>query len=79
MTAVIRHGDTCKVRQANTTRLVDATVLDFKDKTHMTVVFNKSVKLSMTWNGKVYEGRMAGMDFVSDGPSVNKSLTSIRG
>jgi hypothetical protein len=33
---------------------------------------NKSVKLLMTWNGRQYEGRMAGMDFVSAGPKGQK-------
>ena len=39
---------------------------------------NKSVKLPMTWNGKLYEGKMAGIDFTSAGPSINKT-TSGRG
>jgi hypothetical protein len=43
------------------------------------VVLNKSIKLPMVWNGKVYEGKMAGLDFVSDGPALNKTQTSIRG
>jgi hypothetical protein len=33
----------------------------------------------MTWNGKLYEGKMAGIDFVSNGPKMNKSTVSIRG
>jgi hypothetical protein len=27
----------------------------------------------MTWNGKMYEGRMAGIDFVSEGPTIIKT------
>jgi hypothetical protein len=79
MTDILRHSETCKVRQANTSKLVDAAVHDFKDKDRLTVVLNKSIKLPMKWNGKVYEGKMAGLDFVSDGPAVNKIQTSIRG
>jgi hypothetical protein len=79
MAEILRHSDTCKVRQANTSKLVDAAVYEFKDKAHLTVVLNKSIKLPMVWNGKVYEGKMAGLDFVSDGPTVNKTQTTIRG
>jgi hypothetical protein len=33
----------------------------------------------MKWNGQKYEGRSAGMDFESDGPTVSKIQTSSRG
>jgi hypothetical protein len=79
MADIIRHSETCKVRQANTSKLVDATVYEFKDKDRLTVVLNKSIKMPMRWNGKVYEGKMAGLDFVSDGPVVNKTQITIRG
>jgi len=79
MSEILRHSDSCKVRQANTSKLVEAAVHEFKDKAHLTVVLNKSVKLPMVWNGKVYEGKMAGLDFVSDGPTISKTTTSIRG
>lgn len=45
-----------------------AEVMDFNEGRNLTVVLNKSVKLLMNWNGRLYEGRMAGIDFVSDGP-----------
>ena len=74
---VTRFSETCKIKQAtNTSKVVDAVVFDFTEHKHLTVVLNKSVKLPMTWNGKMYEGKMAGIDFVSDGPTVNKSKTS---
>ena len=79
MADIIRHSGTCKVRQANTSKLVDAAVHEFKDRDRLTVVLNKSIKLPMIWNGKVYEGKMAGLDFVSDGPTVSKTQTTIRG
>ena len=53
-------------------------VFEFKERKSLTVVLNKSVKLPMTWNGKLYEGKMAGIDFTSAGPSINKT-TSGRG
>jgi hypothetical protein len=33
----------------------------------------------MKWNGKLYEGRMAGMDFTSTGPKISVIETSQRG
>jgi hypothetical protein len=53
--------------------------MDFNEGRNLTVVMNKSVKLMMAWNGRMYEGRMAGMDFLSEGPSVTKTKTTSRG
>lgn len=63
------HDETCKVIQDSTKKVVDGVILEFKEKEFLHVVLNKSVKLMMRWNGKVYEGRMAGMDFTSKGPT----------
>jgi len=76
---VTRHSDKCIVKQANSSKEVEAVVFEFNEYRSLTVVLNKSVKLPMTWNGKLYEGRMAGIDFISNGPKVNRSTTSIRG
>lgn len=72
---IIRVDSKCQVKQANTTKLVEAEVHEFKEKDRLVVVLNKSVKLNMVWNGKVYEGKMAGLDFVSEGPKIAKSTT----
>lgn len=65
----INHKDnTCKITQEGTGKVVEGVILDFKEHELLHVVLNKSVKLPMRWNGKVYEGRMAGMDFISKGP-----------
>ncbi len=79
MTTITRHSGTCKVQQAGNNKIVEAEVHEFKEKQKLVVVLNKSVKLPMVWNGKVYEGKMAGLDFISDGPKLNKTETSIRG
>ena len=79
MGEILRHGTTCLVQQAGSSKTVEAEVHEFKDKDRLIVVLNKSVKLNMKWNGRLYEGRMAGIDFVTSGPSVNKTQTSIRG
>ena len=76
---VVRYGETCTIKQANSSKTVEAVVFEFKERNSLVVVLNKSVKLSMTWNGKLYEGKMAGIDFVSNGPTVNKTTTSLRG
>lgn len=72
---VIRYGETCTVKQANSNTTVDATVFEFNAKKNLIVVINKSVKLPMIWNGRLYEGRMAGIDFTSTGPSIHRSTT----
>ena len=72
---IIRHEETCIVQQANSSKTVNAEVLEFKEQDRLTVVLNKSVKLPMKWNGKLYEGRMAGMDFVTSGPKVTRTST----
>lgn len=74
-----RYAETCEVKQAASGKIVEAVVHDFKEQNKLIVVLNKSVKLNMIWNGKIYEGKMAGMDFVSDGPKVTKYSTSSRG
>jgi len=70
-----RYSDTCTVKQANSGKIVEAVVYEFKEKSKLLVVLNQSVKLNMIWNGKIYEGKMAGMDFISEGPKVTKYST----
>jgi hypothetical protein len=47
--------------------------MSFNEGRNLTVVVNKSVKILMNWNGRVYEGRAAGMDFESNGPAITKT------
>jgi hypothetical protein len=79
MSTVTRHSDKCTVTQVSSGRNVEAEVMQFNEGRNLTVVMNKSVKLLMNWNGRVYEGRMAGMDFESLGPKISKTLTGVRG
>jgi hypothetical protein len=79
MSTVTRHSDTCTVKQTSSGREVEGVVMSFNEGRNLTVVMNKSVKLLMNWNGRMYEGRAAGMDFTSDGPTVSKTKTSSRG
>jgi hypothetical protein len=79
MSTLTRHSNTCDVIQENTGKSIIAEVMAFNEGRNLTVIMNKSVKLLMTWNGRIYEGRMAGMDFISSGPTVTKTKTSVRG
>ena len=72
---VTRYGDKCIIKQDKSNKTVEAEVFDFKENQNLTVVLNKSVKLSMIWNGRLYEGRMAGIDFISDGPKITRTTT----
>lgn len=74
-----RHAETCEVKQAASGKIVEAVVHEFKEHSKLIVILNKSVKLNMVWNGKIYEGKMAGMDFTSIGPKVSKYSTGSRG
>lgn len=79
MSTVTRHSNTCEVKQEATGKRVEAEVMAFNEGRNLTVVMNKSVKMLMNWNGRVYEGRMAGMDFISNGPTLTRTQTSSRG
>lgn len=75
MATITRHSDTCIVKQASSGREVKGEIMAFNEGRNLTVVMNKSVKLMMTWNGRLYEGRSAGMDFTSTGPTISKTQT----
>jgi len=73
------HSDTCKISTINNDKTVDAVVHEFREKEMLHVIVNRSVKIPMKWNGKVYEGRMAGLDFISHGPTVTTINKGLRG
>ena len=73
MATITRHSDTCIVKQDPSGREIKGEIMSFNEGRNLTVVLNKSVKLMMTWNGRIYEGRSAGMDFTSDGPTISKT------
>ena len=75
MATITRHGDTCVVKQVSSGREVKGEIMAFNEGRNLTVVMNKSVKLMMNWNGRLYEGRSAGMDFTSTGPTISKTQT----
>jgi hypothetical protein len=76
---ITRHSETCQIKQVSSGKLVEAVVQDFREQDVVHVIVNKAVKIAMKWNGKVYEGRMAGMDFITSGPNISKTQTGSRG
>jgi len=76
---VLRHSDTCQIKMAKSVKMTEAVVQDFEDKVLLNVIVNKAVKISMKWNGRCYEGRGAGMDFESNGPTITRTQTASRG
>jgi hypothetical protein len=79
MSEIVRHAETCIIKMAKSSKETTAVVELFEDKVKLNVIVNKAVKISMKWNGRYYEGRSAGMDFESDGPSVTRTSTGLRG
>ena len=79
MATVLRHSDTCQIKMAKSVKMTEAVVQDFEDKVLLNVIVNKAVKISMKWNGRCYEGRGAGMDFESNGPTITRTQTASRG
>ena len=79
MATIIRHSDICQIKMAKSAKMTEAVVQAFEDQVLLNVIVNKAVKISMKWNGKCYEGRNAGMDFESAGPTVTRTSTAGRG
>ena len=77
--ATTRHSENCKIKNVKSSKVVDAVVMEFSEKKFLSVALGQAVKISMIWNGQYYEGRGAGIDFESDGPTIVKSFTGIRG
>ena len=79
MATILRHSDTCLVKVSKTSKSVEAVVSQFIFEERLDIILNKSVKLTLKWNGRLYEGKGAGMDVESNGPTVTKTQSGIRG
>jgi hypothetical protein len=62
--------DTCEIICEDNGRKMVADVLAFKENQYLTVAVEKSLKLEMKWNNRIYECKKSGLSFVSDGPVV---------
>lgn len=60
----------CKVRSVPGNRIAEGVVMEFQPGVSITAVVNKTMKIIMRFNGRVYEGRAAGMDFETTGPTT---------
>jgi len=75
----MRHSHTCQIKMAKNSKTVEAVVDQFVFEQTLDVILNKSVKLKLKWNGRYYEGRSAGMDIESSGPTITYTQSGIRG
>lgn len=66
--------DKCKITCTSNGITMDADVMSFNEGNFLTVAIAE-MKISMNYNGKLYEGKAAGMDFTSAGPKVSKQYT----
>ena len=79
MSVISRHSETCMVKMAKSSKNTEAVVESFEEHVKLNVIVNKAIKISMKWNGRCYEGRSAGMDFESNGPTITRTQSTIRG
>ena len=68
----------CEVQCEDNNKTVTADILSFQEGKSLSVSLNKSLKLIMHWNGKVYESKMSGLTFISKGPKITETKESIR-
>jgi len=70
MNKEVRYDDVCDVTNIKTGQTVEGEILSFKEKDFISLTIQRSVKLRLNWDGRAnaYIGRMAGMEFRSDGP-----------
>ena len=79
MSIISRHNETCMIKMAKSSKMTEAVVESFEERVKLNVIINKAVKISMKWNGQKYEGRSAGMDFESNGPTITRTQSGSRG
>lgn len=63
-------SDTCEVICEDNGRKFVADILRFKTNQYLTVAIERSIKIELKWNRKIYEGNFGGKSWVSEGPSV---------
>jgi hypothetical protein len=60
----------CEIICEDNGRKMVVEVIAFQKKKYLTVSVDRSLKLSLNWNGRVYEGNMSQLSFVSNGPEI---------
>lgn len=66
-------GDTCEVTCEDTGRIVTAELLDFVENRKLSVSINRSIRLDLRYNGRVYHGESRGLTFLSPGPQITET------
>ena len=66
--------DTCKLTCTSNGITMEADVLSFAEGKFLSVAIAE-MKISMNFNGKLYEGKAAGMNFTTPGPRVTKQYS----
>jgi hypothetical protein len=66
--------DKCNLTCLSNGVTMEASVLSFTEGKFLTVAIAE-MKISMKFNGKLYEGKAAGMDFTTPGPKVTKQYS----
>ena len=61
------YEDKCSITCTDKDQVVEADIMEFKPKQHLTVVL-ASNKIHMKYNGRLYVGNAVGMEFTSNGP-----------
>ena len=70
--------DTCEVICEDNGRKMVGEILSFKENQFLSVAIDKSIKLDLKWNRKIYECKKSGLSFLSDGPTVRNAQQSRR-
>ena len=61
------YNDKCNITCTDKDQVVEAEVMEFRPKQHLTVVLATN-KIHMKYNGRLYVGNAVGMEFTSNGP-----------
>jgi hypothetical protein len=62
--------ETCEVICEDNGRKFVADILNFREEQNITISLEKSIRIELKWNRKVYEGFFGGKSFVTDGPVI---------
>lgn len=66
-------GDSCTVKCTTNGKSIEAVVFSFTENKNLVVVLQKTLKLSLLWNGFIYTGSHGGLDFETTGPAKTVS------
>lgn len=69
-----QYSDTAQIKCVDNNKVMQVDILSFAPQKSLAVSVQKSLKLHMKYNDRtnVYEGNMAGLTFVSSGPTGKK-------